>query len=1178
MAEWKQQKLGDPKILEDIGKRADQAIEAVNTVMGIVKTGGEVAKLVLLSSMNPVLLAMKAVGEAIVDMANNYREAGFYALYVGYGDGSTSKTFEPYGLAMQRDKDGNYMFENAYVETGGVSAAGDLQLAKNYPVNTSTESKFVKSMLIVDLSGKIRDSAGLKKDNRKFLAPMPVFEYPWRFVRGGWTPESLDGGSSYDSFIAGLASAPNFPQIPATAVVQAMIDAFDDEGDVPLYAWDAGTSINVNTTPVYTREGVPVQSSKQQYAKIGTEKNPGGELSAELKGKWEISGANWKNTLEKGATFYTHLYNKKESLRPSTSVWGSSTYTTVVKSGKPSFKGVGDITIPAETKLVKTGTAGGGEGGTLGANIGTYEVQEISPAKVIPIPNNVVGIAIVAGLPDFQALYELLNTLMNFFGDWPAVKEALDDINTLLKPERQLIQLEQDILWGPFEPSGNTKLGADPESADKYIIGATSGAVGKIIHVISADQTEENRISKWMVKDVIVEVGPHKKIVNETVDTNNDPYLKRWYMHEYRIEKVPGQDFDFKPGEYVYQIKEGEGVRRDVYTYDEYWLPSTEGPLSEAFLEKVFKDIELSPEPEGVTLTEKKEGLKKDLRSDMTEKLTGMDLPPYGIVTGASFENPPASVPPDFVGFQFKEFIPYWAEVFDGIAMFGQAIVDIAEAILAFIQKIIDFIDMVIEKLQELANAIISFIEYFKIGIPEAGIYLLGVSTSDGNAGIQSALKSADNAPPASLKYSSGILLVGVTDNTGVNGVEILGSLLALDFTDVKSILGGGGPVGETAKAEAELQGTGFVADGITVLYEDGPYNNNLGGFFRQLASFYIPPENSGSGYATIPSITIASSGSVVSFRQPDFKFLEPRLFTDEADIEKQKEDLKEIGPVTWYVEEPAFGTYQAPTFQYTKRVYEVRGVEEVLYKADVLYVEGDEGLEILYTEDDWQDGVEDPPGPGISVGDVKVRGKAIGDVKERGDKLPAGKNVGDVKIEGVTAVDPIRSSFQLISPGYGYKIAPKVYISGGRMSGHKTVTKADGEDFDYHTIFTTTLSRAPKAHAILEGDKIASISLDSTGNSYFIKQSFNVSTGEKTGTSPTISIGGVPLKSIKLTEAGRLYKEIPRFSFVPGSGGGRGAVGEVISLDIKGAVEEIELTSPGEEYTSAPEIKISNP
>ena len=161
MAKWKQQKLGNPKILEDIGKKADQAIEAVNTVMGIVKTGGEVAKLVLMSSINPALLAMKVVGEAIIDMANNYRDAGFYALYVGYGDGSTSKTFEPYGLAMQRDNNGNYMFENAYMETGIVTEEVVSQyghtittkhLAKNYSVNANTEPKFVKSLKKEDLS------------------------------------------------------------------------------------------------------------------------------------------------------------------------------------------------------------------------------------------------------------------------------------------------------------------------------------------------------------------------------------------------------------------------------------------------------------------------------------------------------------------------------------------------------------------------------------------------------------------------------------------------------------------------------------------------------------------------------------------------------------------------------------------------------------------------------------------------------------------------------------------------------------------------------------------------------------------------------------------------------------------------------------------------------------------
>ena len=49
-------------------------------------------------------------------------------------------------------------------------------------------------------------------------------------------------------------------------------------------------------------------------------------------------------------------------------------------------------------------------------------------------------------------------------------------------------------------------------------------------------------------------------------------------------------------------------------------------------------------------------------------------------------------------------------------------------------------------------------------------------------------------------------------------------------------------------------------------------------------------------------------------------------------------------------------------------------------------------------------------------------------------------------------------------------------------------------------------------------------------------------------------------MKSIKLTEGGRLYKEIPRVSFVPFSGGGEGAAAVISKLDIKGSVEEIKL------------------
>ena len=1108
MAKWKQQKLGNPKILEDIGKRADQAIEAVNTVMGIVKTGGEVAKLVLMSSINPALLAMKVVGEAIITMAENYRDVGFYALYVGYGDGSTAETFPEYGLAYLRDEHGNYMFETAYFETSTRLGGGAIDIIPNYSVNANTEAKFVKSLDKRDLSDRIRDSKGRGWRHSKFVLPMPKFDFPWRMVRGGWTPDKWfrpTGGLTYEQLAFAL---PNYPQISATKVVEAMADAFDDEGDVPLYAW-ASKNTDINLEPVYTKEGIPVQSSKQQYARIGSTPNPGGQLSDTQKAKWEISPSNWKDTHTR-AEFYTHLFNKKEGGGRS-SRYGSSTLTTNLRSGKPSFKGVADIVIPAETKLVKTGTAGEaagdkeGAGGTLGSSIGTYEVVEIAPAKVIPIPSTVVGIAIVAGLPDFQAFYNLLNTLMNFFGEgWTEIKNALEYIESLTDRKYQLIQLEQDTLWGSFEESGSEdKKDAKISPNDRYMMGATSGAVGKIMKMNFGGQSEENRIPKLITKDVWAKYMDEP--ITETVDTNSadDGYLERWFMHEYKIESVLGEKFEFDEGEYVYQISEKDGgVKRGgkrgpvgTERVDEYWVPSSSGPLSEEFLEnKVFKGGEMAGDrdtPGGA-----------EFRKNLTDKFSAMDLPPYGIVTGAEFENPPASVPPDFMGFQFKEFIPYWAEVFDGIAMFGQAIVDIAEALLAFIKRIIDFIDKVIGKLQELANAIISFINYFKIGIPEAGIYLLGVSTSDGNAGIQSALRNADNAPPASLVYSSGILLVGVTDGSGANGVEILGSLLALDFTSVKALKEGlktaATGVGTRAEAIAELQGTGFNKEGIGVVYDDeNSYNT-----FKQIKSFTVTAGKEGSGYATIPSITIASSGSVVS------------MFHTRGFIGKATALFGLVNPSS-YVESPEGENTYAAEIEVVPAVEEVIGAEEEKDKD------------------------------------------------------------GNVTKDAVVAIEGKATTIKLTSPGSGYITAPKIYIGGGGKPNLKTdegvPITVGPSDFEYHTIITTTLSKAPKAHAILEGDKITKVTLDSTGNSYY-------DTSSETPTSPVISIGGVPLKSIKITEGGQLYKEIPRLSFVAFSGSGHGAVGEVISLDIKGSVEEIELTSPGEEYTSAPEIKISNP
>ena len=93
------------------------------------------------------------------------------------------------------------------------------------------------------------------------------------------------------------------------------------------------------------------------------------------------------------------------------------------------------------------------------------------------------------------------------------------------------------------------------------------------------------------------------------------------------------------------------------------------------------------------------------------------------------------------------------------------------------------------------------------------------------------------------------------------------------------------------AKVEAELAGTGFNAGAITTVYEDdASYTDGENNTFHKIKSF-TNTENEGSGYDTIPSITIASSGSVISFIQPDLKL------------------LANTG-ITHYVEEPTTGTY----------------------------------------------------------------------------------------------------------------------------------------------------------------------------------------------------------------------------------------------------------------------------
>ena len=75
-----------------------------------------------------------------------------------------------------------------------------------------------------------------------------------------------------------------------------------------------------------------------------------------------------------------------------------------------------------------------------------------------------------------------------------------------------------------------------------------SSSVGKIMIMNFGDQSEDNRIPKLIEKTTVNTNTTPPKVISEIVDTNDKPYLKRWFMHEYKIESVPGEKFEFDEG------------------------------------------------------------------------------------------------------------------------------------------------------------------------------------------------------------------------------------------------------------------------------------------------------------------------------------------------------------------------------------------------------------------------------------------------------------------------------------------------------------------------------------------------------------------------------------------------------------------------------------------------------
>jgi len=122
----------------------------------------------------------------------------------------------------------------------------------------------------------------------------------------------------------------------------------------------------------------------------------------------------------------------------------------------------------------------------------------------------------------------------------------------------------------------------------------------------------------------------------------------------------------------------------------------------------------------------------------------------------------PFAPPPNFQGYQLGELIKEMELLFKGIKRFTDGLRAFAAGALEVIERLFKFLDDIIKELEELVKVIQAVLALFTQGMPDAGLFALVIpSTSGGNNAIKDALQNSSNAPPNSLDFSVGFMMMG---------------------------------------------------------------------------------------------------------------------------------------------------------------------------------------------------------------------------------------------------------------------------------------------------------------------------------------------------------------------------------------------------------------------------------
>ena len=220
-AEWKPYQIAAAGEIQTLADSASALATTVKETLTLANLGMSAVKLVAqLQSINPLLIALEALADEVIDEIANIKEAGYYYLLIDpyYIKNVTPEPAFTYGFEQLRNESGKRLF-----------------LAKD--PNTGERIERVETPPIFPTQAQLDDESVI-----------PALVTPRKLVAGGYNPYS-------DSLVDPLASISPYPKFSTKQVIEEFEKAFDDEGDVARFK--KNESAPKTGTLVYDHSGDP---------------------------------------------------------------------------------------------------------------------------------------------------------------------------------------------------------------------------------------------------------------------------------------------------------------------------------------------------------------------------------------------------------------------------------------------------------------------------------------------------------------------------------------------------------------------------------------------------------------------------------------------------------------------------------------------------------------------------------------------------------------------------------------------------------------------------------------------------------------------------------------------------------------------------------------------------------